>query len=189
MLEDLRQRISDRWAGAEEEDIEETMSLDSLRVLAAELLLVTGVGATLDVLSRSRQSQRDRIPGRAHLGDAPLAAVWGPVIIAPLAAAAHIRQAAGPSERASRASRFLDTAVIGFGLAEFASSITGFQFQKRTPSLVPLALASAGLLGLIVAQRERETEREYRALERRAEIVERLVPKRRPRLDRIVVHV
>ncbi|CAN5735366.1 hypothetical protein BH23GEM6_BH23GEM6_16540 [soil metagenome] len=187
MLEDLRQRISDRWTGAEDEDTDDEISLDSLRVLAAELLLVTGVGATLDVLSRSRQSQRDRIPGRANLGDAPLAAVWGPALVAPFAAASHLRQAAGPSEKAARASRFLDTALIGIGVAEFASSLTGL--QKRTPSLVPLALASAGLLGLVVARREREEEREHRALEKRAEIVARLVPKRRPKLDRIVVHV
>jgi hypothetical protein len=192
MLEDLRQRISDRWTGTEEEDADEEISLenlDSLRLLAAELLLVTGIGATLDVLSRSRSSQRDRIPGRASLGDAPLAAVWGPALVAPFAAASHLRQATGPSPRAARASRFLDTALIGLGVAEFASSLTGFQLQKRTPSLVPLALASAGLLGLVVARREREVERDIHALERRAEIVERLVPRRRSRLDRIVVHV
>jgi hypothetical protein len=34
---------------------------------------------------------------------------------------------------------------------------------------------------------EREAER--RRLERRAAVVERLVPRRRPKLDRIVVHV
>jgi hypothetical protein len=187
MLEQLRQHIPTRWSGAAEED--EGNVVDPLRVVAAEMLLVTGIGATLDVLARTRDSQRDRIPGQSGSGDLPLAAVWGPALIAPVAAAAHLRQSTGTSEKASRASRFLDSAVVLMGVAELATSLTGIQTRKRTPSLVPLALASAGLLGLIVAHRERTTTDAQRRLENRARIVERLVPRRRPKLDRIVLHV
>jgi hypothetical protein len=187
MLEQLRQHIPHRWIGAAEED--EGRRFDPLRLVAAEMLLVTGVGATLDVLARVRDSQRDRIPGQSGSGDVPLAAVWGPSLIAPVAAAAHLRQSTGASEQASRASRFLDSAVVLMGIAELATSLTGLQARKRTPSLVPLALASAGLLGLMVAHRERTTADEQRRLEKRARVVERLVPRRRPKLDRIVLHV
>jgi hypothetical protein len=188
MLEQLRERFPSRWNGADD-DRGGANRFDSLRLLAAELLLVTGIGATLDVLARAREAQKDRIPGRHSRGDLPLAAVWGPALLAPVAAAAHLRLAQGPSAEAERASRLLDSAVIGLGVAELASSVTGLQSRKRPPSLVPLALASAGLLGLVITQREREEEREHRRLERRAQIVERLVPRRRPKLDRIVVHV
>jgi hypothetical protein len=189
MLDQLRQHIPDGWIGAAEDDDDPETGLDPLRVVAAEMLLVTGIGATLDVLARARDSQRDRIPGQSGSGDVPLAAVWGPALIAPVAAAAHLRQSTGPSQQASRASRFLDSAVVLMGVAELATSLTGFQARKRTPSLVPLALASAGLLGLIVAHRERASTEEKRRLEKRARIVERLVPQRRPKLDRIVLHV
>jgi hypothetical protein len=188
MLEELRSRLPRRWTEDDETDDTRTGRLDPLRLLAAELLLVTGIGATLDVLSRTREAQKDRIPGR-HGGDVPLAAVWGPALLAPVAAAAHARLAGGHSAPAERASRILDTAVIGLGVAELATSVTGLQAHRRPPSLVPLALASAGLLGLVVAHREKQVEREQERLERRARIVERVVPQRRAKLDRIVVHV
>lgn len=188
MLEKLRKRLPARWTDDDQEESPGWPHLDSLRLLAAELLLVTGVGATIDVLTRAKAAQRDRIPGLPSTSDVPLAAVWGPALVAPLAAVAHLRLASGESPEAARASRFLDSAVIGLGLAELATSATGFR-SERTPSLVPLALASAGLLGLVITRREREVEHEQRQLARRARIVERLVPRRRPRLDRIVVHV
>jgi hypothetical protein len=189
MLEQLRQHIPDRWIGAAEDDDDHETGVEALRVVAAEMLLVTGISATLDVLARTRDSQRDRIPGQSGSGDIPLAAVWGPALIAPIAAAAHLKQSTGASEQASRASQFLDSAIVLMGVAELATSLTGLQRRKRTPSLVPLALASAGLLGLIVAHRERTMADEHSRLEKRARIVERLVPQRRTKVDRIVLHV
>jgi hypothetical protein len=189
MLEQLRHRLSDRIA-QRFSGKEPSTGLASLRMLAAELLVVTGVGATLDVLSRAREAQRDRIPGASLGGEPlPLAAVWGPALISPLAAAAHVRHATRPSERSERATRFLDSAVVGLGLVELAGSLTGLQRRRRPVSLVPLALASAGLLGLAVGQREREIEREQHRLQRRARVVERLVPRRRPKFEKIVLHV
>lgn len=51
------------------------------------------------------------------------------------------------------------------------------------------ALAAAGALGLLLKRQERAAAREQERLARRAAIVERLVPKRRARVDRIVIHV
>jgi hypothetical protein len=189
MLEQLRERVQDRWNDMAHNADDQEHGWNALRVVAAELLLLTGVGATLDVLSRTREAQRDRIPGRTGSTPIPLAAIWGPALVAPIAAAAHLRQAIRPSEDAERASAVLDVAVIGLGVAELVTSLTGFRSRGRPPSLVPLALASAGVLGLVVAHQERETEREHRRLEQRANLLERLVPQRRPKLDRIVVHV
>jgi hypothetical protein len=189
MLEQLRERLGTPWNTPEEQDEGDQTRFDALRLLAAELLLVTGIGATVDVLTRAREAQKDRIPGLRTRGDLPLAAVWGPALLAPVAAAAHVRLARDPSQEATRASQLLDAAVIALGVAELASSVTGMQARKRTPSLAPLALASAGLLGLVITHRERAVEEEQHRLRRRARIVERLVPQRRARLDRIVVHV
>jgi hypothetical protein len=189
MLEQLRERLSDLRNGAAEDEPDEPLRLDSLRLLAAEMLLVTGIGATMDVLTRAREAQKDRIPGIRMRSDLPLAAIWGPALVAPVAAAAHLRLARGPAPDTERASRVLDAAVIGLGVAELATSALGLQSRRRTPSLIPLALASAGLLGLVVTHRENVAEREQQRLEKRARIVERLVPQRRARLDRIVVHV
>ena len=56
-------------------------------------------------------------------------------------------------------------------------------------ALVPLTFGATACLGLLL-EREEESERDERArLRRRARVVERLVPRRRSRLDRIVVHV
>lgn len=189
MLEQLRERLPARWNTDDPADEDESPRMDPLRLLAAELLLVTGIGATIDVLTRAREAQKDRIPGLRSRGDLPLASVWGPALIAPVAAAAHVRVARDASPQAERASRVLDAAVIGLGLVELATSLTGLQTRRRTPSLAPLALASAGLLGLVITHRERALEEEQARLRKRARIVERLVPQRRARLDRIVVHV
>ncbi len=189
MLEQLRERLTHLRNGAGEPEDAGDSRPDALRLLAAEMLLVTGIGATMDVLTRAREAQKDRIPGLNMPSDLPLAAVWGPVLVAPVAAAAHVRLSRGSSPETERASRILDAAVIGLGLAEVVTSLFGRQARRRTPSLVPLALASAGLLGLVVTHREREAEREQERLEKRARIVERLVPRRRARLDRIVVHI
>lgn len=185
MLEKLQKYVPTR----DEPETPKPAALSSIRMLAAELLVVTGVGVTLDVLTRSREAQRDRIPGRAGLSGTPLAAVWGPALVAPLAAAAHVRQATTPGPAASRATRVLDSAVIGMGLAELLTSFSGTQRSDRRPSLAPLAFASVGFLGHLLTRRELEIEKENSELQRRNKVVERLVPRRKPRFDRIVVHV
>lgn len=187
MLEQLRKQLPTRGDARPHANKEE--GFRTLRMVAAELLLVTGIGATVDVLTRSTEPQPARIPGGSSTERAPLAAVWGPTLIAPLAAAAHVRMASEPSPNAARASRFLDAAVVALGLAELVASFTRFPSRRRTPSLAPLALASAGMLGLVVSREERVAARERRQLERRAAVLERLVPRRRPKLERVVLHV
>jgi hypothetical protein len=61
--------------------------------------------------------------------------------------------------------------------------------SARIPSLAPLAFAAVGVLGMLLDREEEEIDEARDSLERRARVVERLVPKRKAKLDRIVVHV
>jgi hypothetical protein len=173
MLERIR-HLGDRWAIPEPEP---DAGLLPLRVLAAQLLVLTGVGSALELRAQ------DGAEGR---GTAPLAAVWAPALVAPLAALAHVVHGSRPSGASAAATRVLDAAAIGAGVAGTLAGVAG---GRETPPLTPLALASAGLLGLVLGRQSRRLQRERAQLERRAAVVERLVPHRRPKLDRIVVHV
>jgi hypothetical protein len=100
-------------------------------------------------------------------------------------------------------SHIADGIAIGVGAAGFASSVYAAvsdaeeeeeeegakSWPERVPSLAPLAFLAVGILGLVLQEEEEETGAEFEELEDRASIVERLVPKRRARVDRIVVHV
>lgn len=155
----------------------------TLRFLAAQLLLVSGADATLEQVARSRSAPADAG------GAPPRALVWGPAILAPLAAAAHVAHALERSDSTTAATRVLNAAVLSLGVANLAESLYSARRRPGAPSLSPLLLASAGLLGFALDRQERSTDEERRRLERRAAIVERVVPKRRPKLDRVVVHV
>jgi hypothetical protein len=173
MLDRIR-RLGESWTtpGAEPDE-----GLQPLRVLAAQLLVVTGVGSTLEL----REQQED-----AEAALPPLAAVWAPALVAPLAAIAHLAHGRRPSNATATATRVLDSAAIGAGITGTLAGVAG---RREAPSLTPLALASAGILGLVLGRQSRRLRRERERLERRAAVVERLVPRRRPKLDRIVVHV
>lgn len=162
----LRQ-LKDRGERAEE-------GAGSLRALTAHLLLLTGADAAFGAYARGKP--------RSY------AAIWGPALIAPLAATAHLAHLARPSDSTTRATRFLDVAVIGLGVAAAVGDLVSRR-SARTPPLAPLALASAGLLGAALDREESATRAELRRLRRRASVVERLVPRRRSKLDRVVVHV
>jgi hypothetical protein len=129
---------------------------------------------------------------------------WAPLLAAPLAGAAHAARALQPTRATRIAAQFLNGVAIGVGIAGFASSTWAVvederlradfgprrkPISKRLPSLAPLAFGAAGMLGILLDREEREDARAHQALERRARVVERLVPKRRPRLDRIVLHI
>lgn len=147
---------------------------DPLQLAAAQLLLATAADA---FVSAGRPPRGAALPVRV------------PTLIAPLAAVAHLAHMARPSEQSATTTRVLDTAVIAAGTAgALAGLLTGgHRGGKRT--VATLALASAGLLGLAVDARQRADAEARRRLERRASVVERLVPQRRPRLDHVVVHV
>jgi hypothetical protein len=167
-----------------------------LRALTAQMLLVTGAEATLGSLAATRRAGTglprarpvdypeiaDRTPARSY------AATWAPALLAPLAATAHLAHLTRPSESANLASRVLDAAVVGVGVLGLAQALRD-RGRGAGPSVAPLALASAGLLGLLVDRQERAARAERDRLARRASVVERLVPRRRARLDRVVVHV
>lgn len=147
-------------------------TFEPLRVVAAQLLLATAADAAL---------RPGDLPPSRNL------ATRIPALIAPLAATAHLAHMSRPSATTSAVARGLDTAVAAAGIgATLATLIVGGSAGKR--SLSTLALASAGVLGLVIDRYERENAAERARLTRRASLVDRLVPRRRPRLDHVVIH-
>jgi hypothetical protein len=118
-----------------------------------------------------------------------LAAAWAPLLIGPLAAAAQIAHLQQPSENSRAAIRFLNAAVVGVGAVAFVTQLLGSARGEELPSTAPLVFGSVGALGMLLDLEERELDAERALLRRRADVVERFVPRRRARLDRVVVHV
>lgn len=117
------------------------------------------------------------------------AAAWVPAIIAPLTVAGHVANAFRPDDDLQRVMRVLDVAAIAAGAGiVIAQLLTRSAARNGLPN-ASLALASTGVLGLLLDRQAREAEAERARLERRASIIERWVPKRRRKLDRVVVHV
>lgn len=183
-FQDLKARLMperERHAEAEEAPLE---GFGVLQLLAAHLLLFTGIGSTVDAVGRTGE---DAAGGRSLPG--ARGAAWAPTVLGPMAAIAHLKHVASPTPATASATRLFDTAAVGAGLVGMLHGLAGTRRSGELPSLTPLALASAGVLGLMLERRERESEQERRRLEQRAAVVERLVPRRRARLDRIVLHV
>jgi hypothetical protein len=192
MLERLRE-LTDRARGeATEEDNQPEAEFKGLRMLAAHMLVLASVDITLDSLGRARQRARPPYP---HGSPGPsrsavsTAVGWLPAVLAPLAAAAHVTHAVRPSAPTATATRVLNAAAIGAGVAGLVDSFADSRRSRALPSLSPLALASAGVLGLILEREERDVLEARRRLERRAELMDRFAPRRRAKLDRIVVHI
>lgn len=144
-----------------------------LRAALAELFLATGAGATLE-----------------HMGDDDgrlSSLAIAPALIGPVAALAHLEHSRRQSENTANAVRLLDAAAVAFGTGLFLVDL--FSGDRETPRFAPLAFASAGMLGISLERREEEVLDQERHLRQRAAVVERLVPRRKPKLDRIVVHV
>lgn len=195
MIERLRELAP--WADEEEEDEQEEHEegIPALRILAAQLLLATGAGVAMqriqgmgdDLIGLDEEMEFSRETRRAGAG----LAVWAPLVLAPLAAAAQLTHALRPSEGTRTATRVLNAAVVGVGAAELVDSLLSSRDGER-PSAAPWVFGSVGVLGWLLDRQEdeiREGREEREALERRASIVERFVPRRRSKLDRIVVHV
>ena len=179
MIDGVRQLI-EGLGETEEENEGGAARLGPLWAAAAQLLLATGAGATIEQLSSALQESGD--------SPAPPGLAWAPAIVSALAATASLEHARRPTERSETAVRFLNSATIGFGAALFA--FDAFVNRGHPPRrIAPLAFASAGALALLLDRAERDVEDTERDLERRARVVERLVPQRKPKLDRIVVHV
>ena len=122
---------------------------------------------------------------------------WAPLVAAPLAGAVHAARALWPGRTTRILSQVADGLAIGVGVAGIASSLYSavqdddevYDRNVTLPSLAPLAFAAVGVLGMLLDREEEEIDDARDSLERRARVVERLVPKRKARLDRIVVHI
>jgi hypothetical protein len=176
---DRIKRIAEEHSDDHEKQEPLRSHLVPLRAAAAQLLLATGAGATLEHLINEERS------GEASV---PAALAWAPALLGPLTAAANIEHARNPSESTRIALRVLTGATVGFGAALYIADVLG-SARRETHRLAPIAFASAGLLNLILDREEAEIERDEAILRRRASVVERLVPARRPKLDKIVLHV
>lgn len=131
---------------------------------------------------------------------------WAPLVAAPLAGAAHAARAVRPGRRTRMAACVVDgmaagVAAVGVGLAAVESvrsarggpPIPGAVRRRVARQLgagvAPLTFGATAALGFILDREEEEDRSEHRRLARRGRIVERLVPRRRPKLDHIVLHV
>ena len=167
----------------DEAEIEDT-PLSGLHWMAAALFVAAGAETALG------ERRGD------HRG--PHAIRWAPLIAAPVAGAAHAARAVWPSEATRTATDIANGLAIGVGAAGLASSLysafsepraEGDDWDDRLPSLAPLAFAAIGVLGLLLDREADDIEETRASLEQRARVVERLIPKRKPRFDHVVVHV
>lgn len=123
---------------------------------------------------------------------------WAPLLAAPAAATAHALRAAHPTAATRLASRLLDGVAIGVGSVGIAASLYSASHSDdlgvpsrritRLPSMAPLTFCALGLLAILLDEREEDVENERAQLERRARILDRVLPKRTARVDRIVIH-
>jgi hypothetical protein len=192
MRERLRE-LTDRVRGElQEDDNQPAAEFKGLRMLAAHMLLLASVDVTLDAVGRVRKQAGPPYPHGSpgpEKGGLSMVVGWLPTVLAPLAAAAQAAHAVRPSAPTATATRVLNSAAVGAGVAGLVDSFVTSRRSRTRPSLSPLALASAGVLGLILEREERDALEARRRLERRADLVERFVPRRRARVDRIVVHI
>ncbi|HEV2131470.1 MAG TPA: hypothetical protein VGR27_10230, partial [Longimicrobiaceae bacterium] len=179
----------------EEEEGADEGRFHALRLLTAELFLATGVNATLHFL-RGRSRSADAGYEMPELDGADAAgygrsrvAGWTPALLAPLAGIAQIVHTFRPSDATRYATRVLNGAALALGAAGLADSIRASTRGEEPFSLAPLLLSYVALLAYFVERQEAQVAEEREELEHRARIVERFVPRRRTKLDRIVVHV
>lgn len=166
-----------------EDEDEEEFALSGLHWLTAGLFLAAGAET---VFGERRGDYK-----------APEAVRWAPLVTAPLAGAAHAAHALRPSATTRTLTNVADGIAIGVGAAGLASSIYNARQDEspdrtwvdQVPSLAPLAFAAIGVLGMVLLEEEEDTAEVQEQLARRARVVERLVPKRKPKFDHVVVHV
>lgn len=201
MLERIR-TLSRGARGTQEEDpVESTPIFTALRVFSAQMLLSTGVNATLHYL-RARSSR----PASAHPGNGqearwrtaasapdrsrdPGGGAWAPAVLGSLGCAAQATLALRASDRALLATRVLNGLVLGVGVAGAAQSLRVSIKGEAPFTFAPLLFGYAGLFGFLVDRQEHAVAEDEAALVRRSRILDRLIPERRTRIDRIVVHV
>lgn len=191
----VRRRVPQHADGDLPEEEDDDVAFESLHWLAAGLFLAAGTEAGLG--ERRGDVRTDH------------AVRWGPLIAAPLAGGAHAARALFPGRASAIATRVLNGVAFVVGAAGVAGALhaagdeaaaTGFapraSLPRQLPSFAPLTFAIAGLVGVLIdreeslaAGRRAELNEEIDKARRRARIVDRLVPERKPRFDRIVLHM
>jgi hypothetical protein len=181
----MLERLQELRAQAEQMLARETdtgsVGLNSMRAATAQLLLTTAVVAAIERLGDSGADDEDGHMLPRTLGLAPL-------LVGSLTAAAQLEHVRRPREQTSAALKILNGASVALGgaLLAYDMIVSGGRAPRQ---LGPLAFASAGLLGMALERQEAQIQENERTLRRRAKVVERLVPPRKPKLDRVVVHV
>jgi hypothetical protein len=188
MLERLRRLKNDE---SEHEDADEAPAsapvFGALRLFSAELMVSSGMNATLQYL-RDRRSWRGAgsVVQRDVVG---VAAAWIPALLGAAASTAQARLALDPQSGAKTAVTLLNGAVVGIGIAAAADTALAAARGQRRFNLAPLLFGYSGVLGFLLDRQETLVAEQEAALDRRARIVERWVPRRRTKLDKIIVHV
>jgi len=168
-----------------------------LRLFTAKLLLSTGVNATLYYLRERRSSPRAEAATRAGYaavapsptGGGSSAAAFVPAMLGTAACAMQVRNSLMPSDRNHAASTLLNGAVVGMGVAGAAEAVISAVRGNRHFSVAPLLFGYTGVLGFLLDREEDHVAEHATRLEHRARIVERFVPRRRTKIDKIVVRV
>lgn len=199
-MDRLTDKLSRRRARAAEEEAQGAFR--TLHWLAAALFVAAGAETAL----RAQRSPGTPGPQGTREALASFAAMLrdptqlAPLLTAALAAAAHAARASNDSQRARAGTRLLDGVAAGMAVAGAVRAAYNALAPERAgavaigrprlaPSVVPLTFGATAVLGLILEHEERRERQALERLRRRASIVERLVPQRRTRLDRIVLHI
>lgn len=181
-MERLRERARAAWSGRENGTAPAPVPTRTVEYATAEMLLLGGLGVAAALIGRGPATA----PATNRPSLQPLA--LGAAIFGLGAAAAHAVHAWSNEPRAGTASRLFDVAAVAAGLVGAVEE--GRRGRPAgAPAIAALTLASAGVLGMMVDVAGRAAAADRERLERRASLVERLVPRRRTRVDRIVVHV
>lgn len=184
-----RKTIQELMPRAGDDGEYDDFAFTGLHVLVAGLYLASGAETAL---GERRGEFRD-----------PDTLRWAPLAAAPIAAVAHAARALAPGRTTRVLSQIMNGVAVAVGAAGLTNSIVsavtseprglfrrrGRSVRERIPSFAPLAFGITGVLGALLDRREQEEAELHDRLERRARIVERWTPRRRAKLDRIVVHV
>jgi len=188
MLERLRRLRNHEFEHEEaDERAEFAPVFTALRLFSAELLVSSGMNATLQYL-------RDR-RGRPGAGDVVerdvvgAAAAWIPAVLGAAASTAQARLALDPESGRTSAVTLLNGAVVGLGFAAAADAALAAARGERRFTFGTLLFGYSGILGFLLDRQETRVAEAETALDRRARIVERWVPRRRTKVDKIIVHV
>lgn len=167
-------------------------SLTGLHWLAAGLFLATGAQA-LRPLGAARPTR-----GVERLRRLPLA-------LAPIAGAANAALAMRPRQSTRNAALVVNGVAIGIAAVGIAGTALGALVPERRGApwhgarrpirsgfvdlAAPIAFGATGLLGLLLEREVRHARARDERLQRKARVLDRIVPRRRARVDRVVVHV